>query len=255
MLETDTSGADTQSLLQQTRIILHQPSLPENVGAVARSMRHFGLEKLALVGGVSPLHPRAVATSAGNEDILRQAGLFDTLDDALRGVALALGTTARDQQRPDRQSITPRDAAQLALAHSVHGPVAIVFGTEKHGLSNAELLQMDQIVTIPGEPDTCLNLAHALTILAYEWYLQPAHSTTAIPLNTVAVDHDNASLDTFLIEFLTTHGLLRGRHHASKRHTLQRLLTRTLLTPDEASLLSGWLQALVRNQQAKRSTD
>ena len=82
-------------LLHRTRIVLIRPSLPENVGAVARSMAHFGLRELVLVEGVSPTHPQALAVSAGHEDVLASARQLGSLDEALAGAVLIVGTTAR----------------------------------------------------------------------------------------------------------------------------------------------------------------
>ena len=111
-------------LLAATRIVLIHPTLPENVGAVARGMRHFGLEDLVLVGGVAPTHSLAVAASAGAETILQAARVVDSFEAALAGTVLALGTTARPQAGVERRAILPEEGVLWLRGPSAAVPCA-----------------------------------------------------------------------------------------------------------------------------------
>ncbi|MDB5102120.1 MAG: tRNA ((32)/uridine(32)-2-O)-methyltransferase TrmJ [Cyanobacteria bacterium RYN_339] len=221
-------------LLAATRIVLIHPSLPENVGAVARGMRHFGLIDLVLVGGVAPTHSLAVAAAAGADSVLASARVVDTLDEALADTVLALGTTARPQDGIGRRAILPAAAARLAAAHAPGGKVALVFGTEKDGMRVAELRRCHQIVTIPGTEHACLNLAQAFTILAYEWRLAGVPAPGTVPALAAV-----PGLDAAIADALTAANMLKPHEREAKLHTLRRVLSTLALAPDEAAMLMG----------------
>ena len=223
------------SLLAATRIVLIHPSLPENVGAIARGMRHFGLGELVLVGGVSPTHTLALAASAGCEAILHAARVVDDLDAALAGTVLALGTTARPQDGLERRAILPSEGARLAHAHAAGGPVALVFGTEKNGMRTTELRRCHQLLTIPGAERACLNLAQAFTILAYEWRLADERALPAgLPVLAAVPGLAEAIADA-----LGAAGVLKAPQRERKLHTLRRVLAGISLAPDEAAMVLG----------------
>lgn len=229
-------------LLSRTRWVVMAPSLPENVGAIARSMAHFGLSRLVVVGGVDPLHPQAVATAAGADAILAAAARPETLAEAIHGCGFVVGTTARVWTGPGRSTIATGEAASLAAAHAPAGDVAVVFGTEKHGLSTADLLLCHQVTTIPGVPGACLNLAQAATILARDWY--QAATPSGAPVTAVAAGLGEADLAGRLADLLAVHGLVQAKDRERKVHTLRRVLSRAQLDPHEAVMLAGWLAAL-----------
>lgn len=234
------------ALLARTRVVLVAPSLPDNVGSVARAMGTFGLGRLVLAGGVSPTHERARTLAAGHDALLEAATVVADLEAAIAGCTLVVGTTARPQVTVDRRAVAPAAAAAIAAAHAGAGEVALVFGTEKRGLSNDELRRCHQLVTIPGEPDTCLNLAQAAAVLLYEW--RQAAVPVAIAPTALAAEAGLADLAGALAERLEAAGLLKPKERASKLHTLRRMLSRASLSPDEAALVSGWLAALRRAQ-------
>lgn len=235
-------------LLRRTRLVLIRPTLPENVGAVARSMAHFGLTELVLVEGVDPMHPQAVAVSVGHDHLLRAARRVETLDAALSGAVLAVGTTARALPGVDRAAITPREGAALARDSAAAGPVALVFGTEKSGMTNDELRRCHQVVTIPGEGEACLNLAMAATICLYEWRLAAMAAAGERPLTAVAAEAGLDDLAGRLGTALERMGVIKPREAASKVHTLRRILSRTRLGPDEAAMVDGLVRAVLHRR-------
>ncbi|HEY9900232.1 MAG TPA: TrmH family RNA methyltransferase [Pantanalinema sp.] len=234
-------------LIAATRIVLVQPTLPDNVGAVARAMRHFGLSDLVIAeGGISPTHPSAVRLAAGADAILSDARAVDTLDEALDGVVFAVGTTARPYEAADLRTREPREVATLARDYAEAGSVALVFGTERHGLLKETLKRFHQIARIPGEPEACLNLAMAVNVFAYEWYLASEHGPREEkPLLAAAASE--ASLDDLgrhLTDALKRLGVFRAHDAASKAHTLRRLLSRTRLDADEEALVRAVVRKL-----------
>ena len=122
------------------------------------------------------------------------------------------------------------------------GDVALVFGTEKHGLSNEDLRRCHQLVTIPGEPGACLNLAQAATILAYVW--RRAAGAPGLAPTALATEAGIDDLAGRLGALLEARKLIKPNERASKLHTLRRILSRASLSPDEAALVTGWLRAL-----------
>jgi len=153
-------------------VVLVEPQLGENIGAVARAMANFGLSPLRLVNprqGWPNDKARMMATGAGR--LLDAAVLYPTLVAAIADCNFVLATTARahDQAKP---VIGPAEAATLMAAKIGAGAnVAILFGRERNGLENDEVALADAIVTLPVNPAfASLNLAQAVVIVAYEWF-------------------------------------------------------------------------------------
>ena len=153
-------------------VVLVEPQLGENIGAVARAMANFGLSQLRLVNprqGWPNDKARMMATGAGR--LLDAAVLCPTLVAAIADCNFVLATTARahDQAKP---VIGPAEAATLTAARIGAGAnVAILFGRERNGLENDEVALADAIVTLPVNPAfASLNLAQAVVIVAYEWF-------------------------------------------------------------------------------------
>ena len=154
--------------LSRIRIVLMAPSHPGNVGAAARAMLTMGLERLVLVAPRRFPDPEAVALASGATRVLDAAHVVDSLDQALSGCVLAIGLTARPREFAGRV-LSIRDAAREGVAHAARGDVALVFGSEMSGLSNAELAHCGVVATI-GANDAyrSLNLAAAVQVSAYE---------------------------------------------------------------------------------------
>jgi tRNA/rRNA methyltransferase len=160
-------------------IVLVEPQLGENIGATARVMANFALNRLRLVkprDGWPNIHARRAASGA--DRILETAALFDTLEAAIADCTFVLATTARahDQAKP---VIGPDAAAALLAPHVAAGEsVAVLFGRERYGLENHEVALADRIVTFPVNPAfASLNLAQAVAVMAYEWFKLAAGGT------------------------------------------------------------------------------
>lgn len=163
--------------LESISIVLVKTSHPGNVGSVARAMKTMGLNDLRLVEPKTKeicMAEEAVSLASGATDVLEQARVYDSLPDALadRSVAFALSARLRDLG-PHLQS--PQEAAREALSLTESGiGAAFVFGAERTGLSNEELLVCNRQVTIAANPlYSSLNLSQAVQIVAYalrtEW--------------------------------------------------------------------------------------
>src|SRR5436190_8412563 len=153
-------------------VVLVEPQLGENIGAAARVMANFGLERLRLIAprdGWPNIHAHRAASGA--DRILDGAVLFDSVPTAIADCTLVLATTARahDQAKP---VIGADEAAQLLAPHAAAGEnVAVLFGRERYGLRNEEVALADRIVTFPVNPAfASLNLAQAVALVGYEWF-------------------------------------------------------------------------------------
>jgi tRNA/rRNA methyltransferase len=152
-------------------VILHQPQLAENIGAVARVMANFGLHDLRLVNPRDGWpQERAWASASGADWPLNDAKLFDRVEDAIADLRLLYATTARPRET-QLPVLTPREAAgELHAAVGQGLPVGLLFGGERAGLETQDIALCQGIVTIPIDPRfRSLNLAQAVAINAYEW--------------------------------------------------------------------------------------
>jgi len=150
------------------RIVLVETSHPGNIGAAARALKNMCLDELVLVRPAQFPHPEASARASGAEDVLARARVEHSLPAALGDCGLVLATTSRDRDQYFRV-FDVHDAAREALAASSRGPVAILFGSERAGLSNQELECAHALLRIPANPEyASLNLAMAVQLVAYE---------------------------------------------------------------------------------------
>ena len=152
-------------------VILNEPQLAENIGAVARVMANFGLADLRLVRPRDGWpQSRAWASASGADWPLDSAKVFPRLEDAIADLQLVLATTARPRET-QLPILTPREAAhRLRTAVDTGWRTGVVFGGERAGLETADVALAQAIVTVPVDPKFhSLNLAQAVAITAYEW--------------------------------------------------------------------------------------
>src|SRR5512145_378758 len=165
------------------RIVLVGARHPGNIGAAARAMKTMGLTELALVAPQRFPAPEADAMAASAGDLLGRVRVFATVREAVCDCGLIVGTTARTRHLPWRV-VEPREAAPEIVATAARGPVAILFGAERTGLSNDDIEQCHRLLTIPSdEAYPSLNLAMAVQIVAYELRLavrDPAAGAAAL---------------------------------------------------------------------------
>ncbi|MFN3232457.1 MAG: RNA methyltransferase [Alphaproteobacteria bacterium] len=152
-------------------IILVVPQLGENIGACARAMRNFGLSDLRLVRPRDGWpNPDAIPMAAGATDVLESARVFRSTEEAIADLTYVAATTAR-QRGMIKPVLTARDCANdLRSRAGRDEPTGILFGGERSGLANEDIVLADSIVTIPTAPDfASINIAQAVLLLGYEW--------------------------------------------------------------------------------------
>jgi tRNA/rRNA methyltransferase len=161
------------------RIVLVRPRDPNNIGAVARAMKNFGLRDLWVVAAHPPTW--AEITSAVNAlDVLTGARVVETLAEAVADCNLVLGTTDQTRVEGKQTVYTPFDLSR-DLAEAAYD-LALVFGSEKHGLTNDDLSHCHRVMSIPTEPGCpSMNLGQAVAICCYE-LIRDAAQRRIVPL-------------------------------------------------------------------------
>ena len=135
-------------------VVLHQPQDLVNIATVIRAMKNFALRNLRLVEPAVFDQHRIEGIAHKTGDILKRVELFDDLDEALADCTHVVGLTARGRTAK-RNVQLPRTAAGEIIDAAEQGQVALLFGREDKGLSNAELDRCHRSVTIPTNPDPC----------------------------------------------------------------------------------------------------
>jgi TrmH family RNA methyltransferase len=211
-------------------------------------MKNMGLTDLALVAPKLFPHEEATARASGASDILDQARVFKTLEDAIADCAYVAGASARSRTI-SWPCMAPRDCAARLLSESQQGTVAAVFGPEKSGLSNEHLDHCDTLLTIPTNPEfSSLNLAMAVQVLTYEIRCAqsvdpgPRYEAEAPPATSGDMEHFYNHLERVLtdIRFLDPD----NPRHLMRR--LRRLFIRARPDVNEANILRGILTAVER---------
>ncbi|EFE95848.1 tRNA (cytosine(32)/uridine(32)-2'-O)-methyltransferase TrmJ [Serratia odorifera] len=236
-------------MLHNIRIVLVETSHTGNMGSTARAMKTMGLTNLYLVNPLVKPDSQAIALAAGASDVIGNATIVDTFDEAIAGCSLVVGTSARSRTLP-WPMLEPRECGVRAVQEGEQAPVALVFGRERVGLTNDELQKCHYHVAIPANPDySSLNLAMAVQILAYDVrvaYLErqqadapPAPQEAAYPL----VD-DLERFYQHLEQTLSTTGFIRPTHPGQVMSRLRRLFTRARPEAQELNILRGMLTSI-----------
>jgi len=162
--------------LVKSRIVLVRPRDPNNIGAVARAMKNFGFTDLAVVTPHPLVWDEAVRTEAvwtkvvsavNATDVLTNANVCDTLGEAIADCNLIVGTTDRTRVEEKQTVYTPFDLNRELGAADYK--LALVFGSEKHGLTNEDLSRCHRVMSIPTEPNCpSMNLGQAVAVCCYE---------------------------------------------------------------------------------------
>lgn len=234
-------------------VILNEPQLAENIGAVARVMANFGLSDLRMVRPRDGWpQERAWASASGADWPLNDAKIFTRLEDAIADLHLLYATTARPREL--RLPVyTPREAStRLRQASNEGQNIGLLFGGERAGLETHDIALAQAVVTLPIDPRfRSLNLAQAVALTAYEWRTSLEDAPPATFANT------DPFADHAMMQGLYEH--LEGQldeagffHPPEKRPSMVRnlraMLARSRFTEQEARTFRGVVTALSRGR-------
>lgn len=224
------------------RIVLVRPRDPNNIGAAARAMKNFGLGELTVVAPHPPVW--SDVTSAVNAtDIIANARVVGTLAEAIEDRTLVVGTLDRTRVEAKQSVYTPLD-----LSQDLHGSaerLALVFGSEKHGLTNEDLSRCHRLMSIPTRPHCpSMNLGQAVAVCCYELMREPLQQGVAerVPEKATAGATEIA-LDLLLETLRKIDFVLPGNEPDLKRR-LRGSLMRFEMTKYDVEMLCGILSRI-----------
>lgn len=231
-------------LLSNCKIVLVRPRDPNNIGAAARAMKNFGFNDLAVVA----IHPPTWSeiTSAVNAtDVLTNARVYSSLEEAVTDCNLIVGTTDRTRVEDKQTVYTPFDLSR-DLAEADY-KLALVFGSEKHGLTNEDLSHCHRAMSIPTLPGCpSMNLGQAVAVCCYELIRDGAQSgIVPRPAETATARAVEEAFDLSLDVLRQIDFVLPGNEPDLKRR-IRSSFFRFNLTKYDIEMLCGILNRIKR---------
>ena len=227
--------------MAEFRVVLVEPSFEESIGFVARAMKNFGLSNLHLVNPKTVLGPSGRMRGGHAQDVLDSIVEHSSLQDALEGLHLSIGTTADRSYTASnlvRKPMTPRALGHVLRKQS--GSVGIVFGREGTGLTNVELGHCDATLTIPAVSEyQTLNLSHAAAIVFYELHVAAGDSS----MDGLASERLKKTILGFLSDSALRSGI-EEHDRALLTRAFRNVLGRSAIRHREGSLLAEVLRRI-----------
>jgi len=240
------SEADVAARLSHIRIVLINTSHPGNIGATARAMKVMGLANLHLVSPKTFPSADATAMASGADDLLQRAVIHDSLESALDGCGLVLGTSARLRSLPMPQ-MDLRSAAQSILTETQEQNIAILFGQERAGLTNEEIQRCHQLVHVDTDPGFgSLNLSQAVQLMAYELRMAVIGGAGVAVAPSDWVPVDAGQMEMFFVHLeqtLLDIGFMNPEQPKRLMARMRRLFNRARPDQNEINILRGILAA------------
>ena len=226
--------------------MLVRPRNPLNIGAAARAMSNFGFEQLRIVTPFD-LAFREARSAVDATEILERAEVYANVAEAVADCTLVIGTTAATHRKPQQRVLDLPHNANLMSKQG--GPIALLFGSEKRGLSNEDFSYCHWLLRIPTrEAQPSMNLGQAVAVCLYE--------LTRQELPTMKANHEKASardldlVTTVLSKALLGSGYMKPDALPSGEERIRRLVRRLNLSGDDAQLLLGMVRQLSRKSKS-----
>jgi TrmH family RNA methyltransferase len=218
---------------------------PGNIGAGARAMKNMALSRLYLVNPSNFACAVATARASGADNLLADATICNTLEEALEGVHLVIGASARQRAMKWRQLDVVDSCIEIQKTLGNTGQeVAVIFGTERSGLTNEELDLCHILMTIPGNPEYfSLNVASAIQVFAYQYFVSSMNTSFEYSSNVLASFNELESFYKHLeqvLEHINYFEEKRPRPLLMRR--LRRLFGRSYPEKEEVAILRGILR-------------
>jgi TrmH family RNA methyltransferase len=228
------------------RVVLVRPRNPLNIGAAARAMANFGLHKLVVVAPFEPTWQEARTAAVGAEQVIESARAVPSPLDAIGDTVLVVGTTTGSRRSLDRDVLPLPELSGWLRRRKASGRAALLFGSERTGLSNEDLSLCHALVRIPTAADCpSMNLGQAVAVCAYE--LTRAGLIATRPPRLAVRRSESANVESLERLFdratrvLDASGYLKPKSRAAMLIKLRRLLLDLELTNNGARILGGVL--------------
>jgi tRNA/rRNA methyltransferase len=225
--------------------VLVEPQMGENIGAAARAMWNFGLDRMRLVAPRDGWpNEKAVAMASGAGRVLDQVGLFESSAEALGDVNYVFATTARPRDLT-KDVVTPEEAMRQARNRIADGQsVGVLFGPERAGLENDVIARANAIVSVPVNPAfASLNLAQCVLLLAYEWRRQGTDREVAGD-DRADLEHVERLYDAVVGRLQKSGFFFPAGKEDSMKLNLRNLFSRMPLTEPDIRILHGVIKSL-----------
>jgi TrmH family RNA methyltransferase len=234
--------------LDNLRVVLVAARNPLNIGAAARAMSNFGVARLRVVNPYE-LAFREARSAVGASDLLAKAEEYGSVGEAVADCKLVVGTTAAGRRRElQHRLLRLEDAARLIKRQLKAGPVSLLFGSERVGLSNQDMSHCHWVTRIPTrEEHGSMNLGQAVAVCLYE-LVRGQKKTSATILagtkeKTRPKSEDVERLTQALLEVLRASGYVKPRTLAAEERS-RRLLRRMELSANDAEVWLGMLRQI-----------
>jgi TrmH family RNA methyltransferase len=247
---------------------------PSNIGAAARAMQDFGFTDLRIVNEfASPFEAAQIEaaqaappkSAVGAAFVMQQARRFDALPEAIADCSLIVGTTAVGGRELDREILTLQQVAPLMLEAleslssegATEARVALLFGSEKTGLTNEQLSYCSKLLTIPlfapdGTRHLSMNLGQSVAVCLYELTREGFEGSREVPATheAAATADDRERLTQRLLDLMESTGYTRRFPANAREHVVRRLVQQLGNTHDEASTWMGLFRHIQRNSSS-----
>ncbi len=235
----------------QPAFVLIRPQMGENIGAAARGMWNFGLDRMRIIDPRDGWpNQKAVAMASGAGRLLDEAQIFPDTPSAIADCDYVYATTARPRGLT-KPVLTPQAAMEEARDRiAAGGKVAVMFGPERAGMENEDIARANAIISVPVNPEfPSLNLAQCVLLTGYEWQREtiPAQSTRVDAAGDWAEQIEVEKLAEHFEDRLQTAGFFFPEHKAaSMKQNLRNLWSRMPMTRADVQMLHGIMRQMVR---------
>ncbi len=227
------------------RVVLVAPRNPLNIGAAARAMSNFGFPELRLVNPYEVAF-REARSAVKAQKVLAEAREFPTVAEAVADCGLVVGTTSIGHRSLEHPLRRLELGGKLIAKKLADVPVALLFGSEKFGLSNEDMSNCHWLVRIPTrEEHGSMNLGQAVAVCLYEIIRNPAAAKAKPEAPRPANVEDVERLTVMLEEVLNKSGYVHARVEGSTRMKIRRLLRRMELNAHDAQVWLGMLRQIL----------
>jgi len=225
-------------------VVLVRTRNPLNIGAAARAMSNFGFDQLRVVQPYE-LAFREARSAVGASELLKTSQVYENVTDTVADCTLVIGTSAVGNRLLEQPIRTLAEGAEFICNHLRSGRVAILFGSEKTGLSNQDLSHCHWVLHIPTLPGhLSMNLGQAVAVTLYE-LIRQNRPTNSKPNLNLATAHDLERLTQLLLEAATVSGFVSTRSLPSSEQKLRRLMRRLHPRAEDAQVLLGLLRQIL----------
>lgn len=238
-------------MLENIRIVLIETSHSGNIGSAARAMKTMGVNQLYLVSPKQGIDEQAIALAAGADDVVKNAIVVENFDQAVADCEVVIGTSAR-LRHLQSTLVEPRACAEKVINQDQKHKIAVVFGRERIGLTNEELLKCQYHLSIPANPEySSLNLAMAVQLVCYELrmaWLEKSKKNSDLPLSSIETIYPTAQeLEYFFTHTEKLYQRLGFIQNQGVMQKLRRLYSRAKIEKNELNILLGMLSAVEKN--------